>query len=63
MRKANYSEPSIKLEDLPDLLNVEQACLVLDLSRPTVSKMLNNGKIKAEKYGREWRIYKSQFEN
>lgn len=62
MRKAKYSESPIKLEDLPDLLNVEQACSVLNLSRPTVSKMLNNGKIKAEKFGRKWHIYKSQFE-
>lgn len=63
MRTAKYSKQYINLADVPSLMRLDEACCLLRMSRPTLLKLLQSGEVKGQKIGREWRIYKSQFEN
>lgn len=43
-------------EDYPDILTVEEACEALRVGYNAMYELLNNGKLKAYKNGRTWRI-------
>lgn len=45
----------------PDILNIEEAADLLRLSKQTIYNMLRDGRIKAVKYGREWRFDRKQL--
>ena len=43
-------------EQYPDILTVEEACEALRMGYNAVYDLLNEGKLKAYKHGRVWRI-------
>lgn len=45
-------------EQYPDILTVEEACDALRMGYNAVYELLNEGKLKAYKNGRVWRITK-----
>ena len=45
-------------EQYPDILSVEEACEALRVGYNAMYELLNNGKVKAYKNGRCWRIPK-----
>ena len=45
-------------EQYPDILTVEEACEALRMGYNAVYELLNEGKLKAYKNGRVWRIPK-----
>ena len=45
-------------EQYPDILTVEEACEALRMGYNAVDDLLNEGKLKAYKNGRVWRITK-----
>ena len=45
-------------EQYPDILTVEEACEALRMGYNAVYELLNEGKLKAYKNGRVWRITK-----
>ncbi len=45
-------------EQYPDILTVEEACEALGMGYNAVYDLLNEGKLKAYKNGRVWRITK-----
>ena len=44
------------------ILNTQEACLYLNISRPTYLKYITTGKIKAQKIGRGWRVIKDELD-
>ena len=42
--------------------NTQEACLYLKISRPTYLKYINTGKIRAQKIGRGWRVFKEELD-
>jgi excisionase family DNA binding protein len=44
------------------ILNTQEACLYLKLSRPTYFKYITTGKIKAQKIGRGWRVFRDELD-
>ena len=47
--------------DLPAQCTVDEASNYLRVSRYLICRMLDNGEIKGKKFGREWRIPKSEL--
>ena len=47
-------------EDL--ILNTKEACLYLKISRPTFLNYIAAGKIKAQKIGNGWKVFKSELD-
>ena len=43
-----------------DILTTKEACEYLKVSRPTYLKCIADGKIKAKKVGRGWRVLRSE---
>ena len=50
-------------EQYPDILTVEEACDALRMGYNAVYDLLNEGKLKAYKNGRVWRIPKESLVN
>jgi excisionase family DNA binding protein len=44
-----------------DILTTKEACEYLKVSRPTYLKCIADGKIKAKKVGRGWRVLRSEL--
>ena len=44
------------------IFNTHEACLYLKISRPTYLKYITTGKIKAQKIGRGWRVFKDELD-
>ena len=44
-----------------DILTTKEACEYLKISRPTYLKCIADGKIKAKKVGRGWRVLRSEL--
>ncbi|CAB1078182.1 hypothetical protein D1AOALGA4SA_5944 [Olavius algarvensis Delta 1 endosymbiont] len=44
------------------ILNTQEACLYLKISRPTYLKYIATGKIRAQKIGRGWRVFKEELD-
>ena len=44
------------------ILNTQEACLYLKISRPTYLKYITTGKIKAQKIGRGWKVFKDELD-
>ena len=50
--------------DLPkDWLSVADICDYMDVSPFVVTRMLRSGRLPAVKFGREWRVARSDFED
>ena len=44
------------------IFNTREACLYLKISRPTYLKYITAGKIKAQKIGRGWKVFKEELD-
>ena len=44
------------------VLNTQQACKYLKISRPTYMKYIAQGQINAQKVGRGWKVYKTELD-
>lgn len=49
---------SVMLSDSPDIMNIEEMCSALSISKKTVYKLLREGKIAGMKVGRTYRVPK-----
>lgn len=58
MNMMNYTQ---KLKHYPDVLSVDQAAEILDVSKKTLYKAIKNKELHAVKVGREYRIVKSKL--
>jgi len=64
-RRTGYDRRTIAGYDPGDngiILNTQEACIYLDISRPTYLKYITTGKIKAQKIGRGWRVIKDELD-
>jgi len=63
-RRLNDNGQSVVIEDAngqDDILTTKEACEYLKISRPTYMKCIADGKIKAKKVGRGWRVLRSEL--
>jgi excisionase family DNA binding protein len=44
------------------VLNASEACRYMGISRPTFLKLVNQGRFRAQKLGRGWKILKSEID-
>ena len=44
------------------VLNTGEACKYLRISRPTFLKLIENGRIRAQKLGRGWKVLRSELD-
>jgi excisionase family DNA binding protein len=44
------------------ILNTREACIYLKISRPTFLKYIAAGKIKAQKIGNGWKVFKADLD-
>jgi excisionase family DNA binding protein len=64
-RRTGYERRTAAGHDLGDngiILDTQEACLYLKISRPTYLKYITSGKIKAQKIGRGWRVIKDELD-
>ena len=64
-RRTGYERRTVFGHDPGDngiILNTQEACLYLKISRPTYLKYITIGKIKAQKIGRGWRVIKDELD-
>lgn len=57
-RGCDLVKNSMQMKDLPDVLNVTQACCLLSISDKTLYKLIREGALPAMKIGRNYRIAK-----
>jgi excisionase family DNA binding protein len=65
-RRLDGNGEPVVIEDLNgqhqgDILTTKEACQYLKISRPTYLKCIADGKIKAKKVGRGWRVLRSEL--
>lgn len=67
MRKKVMAHPPIwtkeyhSWDELPLLLDIEMACIVLRISEDSVRQMCRNGDLPAIRIGKQWRIDKEKL--
>ena len=67
MRKRVMAHPPIwtkeyySWDELPLLLDIEMACIVLRISEDSVRQMCRNGDLPAIRIGKQWRIDKEKL--
>jgi excisionase family DNA binding protein len=44
------------------VLNAHEACQYMSISRPTFLRLITDGKIRAQKIGRRWRILRAEID-
>ena len=50
-------------DNYPDLLNIDEACEIMQMSRNTLYKLLQSKEIKAFQINRIWKIPRKSIEN
>ena len=64
-RRNGYDRRTIRVSETADnniIMNTQEACQYLKISRPTFLKYITSGKIKAQKIGSGWRVFKSELD-
>ncbi len=54
-----HSQAKPGSDPLPDVMTIEQLCSYLQLSRSTLYKLAQEGKVPGQKVGRHWRFHKN----
>lgn len=54
----NYGPAELGPDPLPDVMTIEQLCSYLQLSRSTLYKLAQEGKVPGQKVGKHWRFSK-----
>lgn len=59
--KPRYTKTFYDWDEVPLFLETTDLCNLLHLSEPTIIRMLNSGEIKGVRFGKQWRVNKSDF--
>ena len=62
LQKLSKSLEDVKAEDKPDVLNLTEVADLLRVSNQTIYNMIKDGRIKAVKFGREWRFNRKDID-
>lgn len=62
LQKLSKSLENTKVEDKPDVLNLTEVADLLRVSNQTIYNMIRDGRIKAVKFGREWRFNRKDID-
>lgn len=62
LQKLSKSLQDIQVEDKPDVLNLTEVADLLRVSNQTIYNMIRDGRIKAVKFGREWRFKRKDID-
>lgn len=64
-RRNGFDRRMYTVQDLENnniIFSTQEACLYLKVSRPTYLKYITTGKIKAQKIGRGWKVFKDELD-
>jgi excisionase family DNA binding protein len=64
-RRCNEGRRHMDRENLyavPAVLNAHEACHYMCISRPTLIRLIAQGKIRAQKIGRRWRVLRTEID-
>ena len=56
---SNHGPAKLGSDPLPDVMTIEQLCSYLQLSRSTLYKLAQEGKVPGQKVGKHWRFRKA----
>ncbi|MDU5723268.1 MAG: helix-turn-helix domain-containing protein [Clostridium butyricum] len=62
LQKLSRSLEDVRVEDKPDVLNLTEVADLLRVSNQTIYNMIKDGRIKAVKFGREWRFNRKDID-
>jgi excisionase family DNA binding protein/YgiT-type zinc finger domain-containing protein len=62
LQKLSKSLEDTKVEEKPDVLNLTEVADLLRVSNQTIYNMIRDGRIKAVKFGREWRFNRKDID-
>ncbi|OSA88140.1 UNVERIFIED_ORG: DNA-binding protein [Clostridium botulinum] len=63
LQKLSKSLEDVKMDDKPDVLNLTEVADLLRVSNQTIYNMIKDGRIKAVKFGREWRFNRKDIDS
>lgn len=63
LQKLSKSISELETESKPDILNLTEVADLLRVSNQTIYNMIRDSRIKASKFGREWRFSRKDIEN
>ena len=59
--KPRYTKKYTDWDEVPLFLKTTDLCNLLELSEPTIIRMLNSGQLKGVRFGNQWRINKTDL--
>lgn len=62
LQKLSRSLENLEVESKPDVLNLTEVADLLRVSNQTIYNMIKDGRIKAVKFGREWRFNRKDID-
>lgn len=62
LQKLSRSFDEMEVESKPDILNLTEVADLLRVSNQTIYNMIKDGRIKAVKFGREWRFNRKDID-
>ena len=62
LQKLCKSLSDVQEEQKPDILNLTEVSDLLRVSNQTTYSMIKDGRLKAYKFGREWRFFRKDIE-
>lgn len=63
LQKLSKSISELETESKPDILNLTEVADLLRVTNQTIYNMIRDSRIKASKFGREWRFSRKDIEN
>jgi excisionase family DNA binding protein len=63
LQKLSKSISEIETDSKPDILNLTEVADLLRVSNQTIYNMIRDSRLKASKFGREWRFSRKDIEN
>ncbi|WP_279145819.1 MULTISPECIES: helix-turn-helix domain-containing protein [Clostridium] len=63
LQKLSKSLANAEEEQKPDILNLTEVADLLRVSNQTIYNMIRDGRLKAHKFGREWRFLRNDIES
>lgn len=62
LQKLSRSLEEVQIDEKPDILNLTEVADLLRVSNQTIYNMIKDGRIKAIKFGREWRFNRKDID-
>jgi excisionase family DNA binding protein/YgiT-type zinc finger domain-containing protein len=63
LQKLSKSFSEVEYDQKPDILNLLEVADLLRLTNQTIYNMIKDGRLKAYKFGREWRFFRKDVES